>query len=277
MYAHQQSFEQFKADMSKYVLDAKSKKSEIVVFPEDNIQNIIFDKPWNKEAFIELDGYYNDYKTYISKLAKANNIIIVGGTTIRIVDDKIFNTLIVGLPDGRVIEHDKIYLTPGEKKAGYDGEGDKILTLEYNGIKIVILVCYTSEFADISLKLAEINPDLIVIPSYTDDIFGLSRIQTAGKILAIQNFAYTITVGMVSNRDIDDLQDADGVSQALFTSPQQKEFTLDHLARAKFNQEQMISYNFDISKLQYARSKTSVFPNSNPKLNKNITLKTINV
>ena len=127
------------------------------------------------------------------------------------------------------------------------------MILNYNGIKIAILVCYTSEFAHVSLKLAEINPDLIIVPSCTDDIYGLSRIQTAAKMLSIQNFAYAVIVGMVSNKDINNLKNADGVSQALFTSPQQKGFTLDHLVRAKFNKEDMISYSFDISKLHNSK------------------------
>ena len=204
-----------------------------------------------------------DKESTIFEAAKKNNIVIIGGTTTRIVDNKIYNTMLAGLPRSEVIEHDKIYLNPSEKKVGYLGEGNKVLILNYNGIKIAILVCYTSEFANVSLKLAEINPDLIIVPSYTDDIYGLSRIQTAAKMLSIQNFAYAVIVGMVSNKDINNLQNADGMSQALFTSPQQKGFALDHLVRATFNKEDMISYSFDISKLHNAKNNASSFPNSN--------------
>ncbi len=42
-------------------------------------------------------------------------MIIVGGTTTRVVNNKIYNTLIVGLPNGKTIEHNKIYLIPSEK------------------------------------------------------------------------------------------------------------------------------------------------------------------
>ena len=85
--------------------------------------------------------------------------------------------------------------------------------------------------------------------SYTDDIYGLNRITISAQMLAIQNFSYVAMVGMVSNKNIDNLKGADGVSQALFTSPQQEGFPLDHLIKAKFNQEDMISYKFNISKL----------------------------
>ena len=131
IYAHQQSKKQLEADISKYVKQAKINKADIIVFPEDNVLNLVFDKPWNKEALIELSEFYGDYKDYISKLAKQNNMIIVGGTTTRVVNNKIYNTLIVGLPNGKTIEHDKIYLTPSEKKVGYNGEGNQILALDY--------------------------------------------------------------------------------------------------------------------------------------------------
>ena len=119
MYAHQQTFEQFKADISKYVIQAKNMKSDVLVFPEDAMVNLIFNKPWNKKSLIDLSKFYDNYKNYISDLAKKNNIVIIGGTNTRIVDNKIYNTILAGLPRREVIEHDKIYLTPSEKKVGY--------------------------------------------------------------------------------------------------------------------------------------------------------------
>ena len=126
-------------------------------------------------------------------------------------------------------------------------------------------------------KLAKINPDLIIIPSYTDDIHGLNRITTSAKMLSIQNFAYVAMVGMVSNKNIDNLKDVYAVSQALFTSPQQKEFPLDHLVKAKFNQEDMISYSFDVSKLHSQKNNAAAFPNNNPNINKGIEIKALKI
>ena len=69
MLSHQQSFEEFKTDISKYVEQAKSEHSDIVLFPEDNMLNIIFDSPWKKESILQLSQYYNKYKSYISELS----------------------------------------------------------------------------------------------------------------------------------------------------------------------------------------------------------------
>jgi predicted amidohydrolase len=69
MLAHQQLFEEFKTDISKYVEQAKSEHSDIVVFPENNMLNIIFDSPWKKEHILQLSQYYNKYKSYISELS----------------------------------------------------------------------------------------------------------------------------------------------------------------------------------------------------------------
>lgn len=272
MLAHQQSFGEFKKDISKYVLEAKAKHADIVVFPEGNLLNVIYDSPWNMDSLIELSKYYDDYKRYISSLANEDKITIIAGSTARVDGEKIHNTLIVGLPNGEVIEHDKVYLTPEELSVGYSTEGDNILVLNTDKGKVAVVVCYTSEFANISLELAKIKPDLIIVPSYTNGIYGLSRVQTAIKTLSIQNFAYGLVVGMVSNRGVNDLEGADGVSQALFVSPQQKAFPVDHLKRAKFNHEEMISYDFNIEKLHDEKQVNDVFPNDGLNIYKKISI-----
>ena len=39
------------------------------------------------------------------------------------------------------------------------------LLLNYKGAKIAILICY-------SLELAKIKPDIIIVSSYTNDLYG---------------------------------------------------------------------------------------------------------
>ena len=178
----------------------------------------------------------------------------------------------------RVIEHDKIYLTPGERYVGYNGSGNDILVLESNKGRIAIIVCYTSEFANISEKLDEIKPDIIVVPSYTDDMYGLNRIHTSMKMLSIQNYAYGVVVGMVSGKDKNDLEGADGVAQLMFTSPQQKDFPIGNIAKGKFNHEDMVIESLDINKLYFGRNRYTAYPNEDANLaNKKLGFRTISI
>lgn len=261
MVIQQESFDQFKAKLTQMTLDAKSKGAEIIVFPEDNAVNLVEDMDWNKQTILELGKYYDKIKDFISQLAKANNMIIVGGTTVRVIDDNITNTILIGLPDGKVIQEEKTYLTPEEKNFGYTSSNGNIVVLKYKGISIAVIICYTSEFPDVSQKLSTVNPDIILIPSYTNDLYGLERVQTAAKMLSIQNFAYGMVVGMASGLDKKDSYKREGVAQTLFTSPQQKEFPLDYLKKGVFNKEQVLVQELDISKLHNARKNYDAFPN----------------
>lgn len=261
MLIQQQTFEQFTAKMTEMTQQAKKQGAEIIVFPEDNAINIVEDMPWNKQAILKIGKNYQKIKDFISCLAKKTNMIIVGGTTVKIIDGNITNTIIIGLPNGKIIEDNKTYLTPEEKNFDYVSSSRSLVSLKYKGINIAIIICYTSEFPDVSQALSTINPDIILIPSYTNDLYGLDRVQTAAKMLSIQNFAYGVVVGMASGLNKKDSSKMEGVAQATFTSPQQKEFPLNYLSKGAFNKEQVLVQELNISKLHKARKNYSAYPN----------------
>ncbi|QIW10126.1 nitrilase-related carbon-nitrogen hydrolase [Francisella sp. LA112445] len=275
MVIKQESFDQFANNIERLSKQAKAKGAEIVVFPEDNSVNLINDLPWNKQSIVKLSSYYSKTKKLISQLAKKLNIVLIAGTIAKNDNGKISNTVIVGLPNGEIVENDKIYLTPEERNVGYTKFGKDILVLNYKGTKIAILICYTSEFPNISQKLSKINPDIIIVPSYTNDLYGLNRVHTAVKMLSIQNFAYGVVVGMASGLDKDHTQGVDGVSQILFTSPQNKAFPLNYLAKGNFNKEDVVIEKLNISKLHKARVGYDAFPNKDIKYNTNLSYKSI--
>ncbi|AJJ47835.1 carbon-nitrogen hydrolase [Francisella tularensis subsp. novicida] len=277
MLIKQQSFDEFASDIKRLAKQAKDQGAEIIVFPEDNSVNLIDDLPWNKQSIIKLSEYYSQTKSFIANLAKEYSMIVIGGTIAKNDNGKISNTVLIGLPDGQIIENDKIYLTPEERSIGYNKFGKNILVLDYKGTKIAILICYTSEFPNISLELAKIKPDIIIVPSYTNDLYGLNRVHNAVKMLSIQNFAYGVIVGMASGFDKQNTQGIDGVSQILFTSPQNKAFALNHLSRGNFNKEDVVVENLDITKLHQARKNYDAFPNEDIKYSKNLTIKSISI
>lgn len=277
MLIKQQTFDEFASNMRRLVKQAKDQDAEIIVFPEDNSVNLIDDLPWNKQSIIKLSEYYSQTKNLVVNLAKEYKMIVIGGTIAKNDNGKISNSILVGLPNGQLIENDKIYLTPEERNVGYNKFGKDILLLNCNGVKIAILICYTSEFPNISLELAKIKPDIIIVPSYTNDLYGLNRVHTAMKMLSIQNFAYGVVVGMASGFDKQNTQGIDGVSQILFTSPQNKAFVLNHLSKGNFNKEDVVVEKLDITKLHQARKNYDAFPNEDLKYSQNLAIKSINI
>ncbi|GAB4226214.1 MAG: carbon-nitrogen hydrolase family protein [Kiloniellaceae bacterium] len=92
------------------------------------------------------------------------------------------------LPDGRVIPQDKLSLTPGEQ----DPEtwdllpGKDLHVIEWQGLRIVILICLDIEMPALSVKLAPLRPDLLLVPSMTAKLSGYSRVFGCAKARAVE-------------------------------------------------------------------------------------------
>lgn len=92
------------------------------------------------------------------------------------------------LPDGRAIGQDKLCLTPGEQ----DPEnwnlqpGDAVHLVEWEGLRIVTLICLDVELPALSAKLAPLSPDLILVPSMTGKLSGYSRVFSCAKARAVE-------------------------------------------------------------------------------------------
>src|SRR3546814_16722433 len=88
------------------------------------------------------------------------------------------------LPDGRASGQDKLSLTPGEQ----DPEswnlvpGDALRIVEWEGLKLATLVCLDIEMPALSMKLAALNPDLLLVPSMTGKLSGHSRVFACAPI-----------------------------------------------------------------------------------------------
>lgn len=92
------------------------------------------------------------------------------------------------LPDGRAIGQDKLCLTPGEQ----DPEnwnlqpGDAVHLVEWEGLRIVTLICLDVELPALSAKLAPLSPDLLLVPSMTGKLSGYSRVFSCAKARAVE-------------------------------------------------------------------------------------------
>jgi predicted amidohydrolase len=103
------------------------------------------------------------------------------------------------LPDGRVVVHDKLCLTPPEKDPdGWDlSAGDTVTVVEWEGLRIATLVCLDIELPAIAARLAALAPDLILVPSQTETLAGVHRVFGCARARATELFAVVCAVGCV--------------------------------------------------------------------------------
>lgn len=103
------------------------------------------------------------------------------------------------LPDGRAIGQDKLSLTPGEQ----DPEswnlvpGDALRIVEWEGLKLATLVCLDIEMPALSMKLAALNPDLLLVPSMTGKLSGYSRVFACAKARAVELLCAVAATGTI--------------------------------------------------------------------------------
>ncbi|MCB0351776.1 MAG: hypothetical protein KDD38_11370, partial [Bdellovibrionales bacterium] len=155
---------------------------------------------------------------HIKNLAKELNVYIILGGTPRSVDNKIYNSAVMAMPNGHVEYQEKIYLTPAEKSWSWTG-GDKLKVFSTPLGKIVVLICYDSEFPSLSALLSAEMPDIILVPSMTDAP-GFTRVRWSAQARAIEHKAFVIMNGVYST----DIPGWDLSAQAAVLSPADSQF-----------------------------------------------------
>lgn len=99
------------------------------------------------------------------------------------------------------IIQNKLCLTPAEKNPdGWDlTPGNEIQIIDYDGLKIAIVICLDIELPALSAYLAKHAPelDMIIVPSMTERLSGYSRVFGCAKARAVELQVVVCAVGIV--------------------------------------------------------------------------------
>ncbi|WP_138934684.1 nitrilase-related carbon-nitrogen hydrolase [Roseovarius arcticus] len=102
-------------------------------------------------------------------------------------------------PDGMRHSQDKLSLTPLEAQGagGITVHGDAINVIDWNGLRVAMIICLDSEFTHLWSRLGELNLDLIIIPAKTDMITGYNRVFSCARTRAIELQTVVCVLGAV--------------------------------------------------------------------------------
>lgn len=103
------------------------------------------------------------------------------------------------LPDGRALPQDKLCLTPGEQDAAsWDLiPGDALRVIEWEGLRLVVLTCLDIELPALSVKLAPLQADLVLVPSMTGKLSGHHRVFGCAKARAVELMCAVAATGVI--------------------------------------------------------------------------------
>lgn len=187
---------------AEYFIDTVSGyRSDFALFPE------FFNAPLmaghnhlsESEAIRELAKYTDKVVQKFSELAISYNINIITGSMPEIKNDLLYNVGYLCRRDGSVERYEKLHVTPDEAKIWGMQGGNELKTYDTDCGKIGILICYDSEFPELSRLLADEGMDILFVPFLTDTQNGYSRVRNCSQARAIENECYVAIAGSVGN------------------------------------------------------------------------------
>lgn len=143
------------------------------------------------------------------------------------------------------------------KFGGMQG-GSSIKTFDTDAGKIGVLICYDSEFPELSRLLADEGMDILFVPFLTDTQNGYSRVRHCSHARAIENECYVAIAGSVGN--LPNVHNMDiQFAQSMVFSPSDFSFPTNGIkAEATPNTEMILIADVNISLLRELHEKGAV-------------------
>ncbi|MEO0543246.1 MAG: carbon-nitrogen hydrolase family protein [Pseudomonadota bacterium] len=249
--------------LDHYVRVAAEYEADFVCFPEHVTLPLLAceSEMVPADAAMEvLTGHTETWKEWLSKSASKHGVNIVGGShATRTPDGKIQNVSFFAHRDGKLDAIAKIHPTLDEHAVwGFSG-GTDIAPIESDCGSIGVLICYDSEFPELTRRLVDQSAvGILFVPYMTDTRAGHLRVTYCSHARTIENQLYVVTSGFVGNiGNVANLEMA--YAQSAILTPNDHGFARDGIAaQAEPQIEQMIFADLDMLALDNARRRGSV-------------------
>ena len=189
-------------EQAEFFVDSVSAyRSDFALFPEFFNAPLMaeFNHLPESQAIRELAKFTPEVVDRFSKLAISYNINIITGSMPEIKGDLLYNVGYICKRDGTKERYEKLHVTPDEAKVWGMQGGNELKTFDTDCGKIGVLICYDSEFPELSRLLADEGMDILFIPFLTDTQNGYSRVRHCAQARAIENECYVAIAGSVGN------------------------------------------------------------------------------
>jgi predicted amidohydrolase/ribosomal protein S18 acetylase RimI-like enzyme len=194
-------FDELIEQMEFFIAAVSDYQSDFILFPELFNAPLMaeFNQQSTPDAIRSLAGYTEDIRKKFTEFAVAYNINIVAGSMPIYEDEKLYNGCYLCRRDGTVELQKKIHVTPDDNSYWGTLGGNEVKTFDTDCGKIGILICYDSEFPELSRLLAQEEMNILFVPFLTDTPNGYHRIRHCAQARAIENECYVAIAGCVGN------------------------------------------------------------------------------
>lgn len=176
-------------------------RSDFALFPEFFNAPLMADnnQMTPAESIRDLANYTPMLVQRFSELAISHNINIITGSMPELKDELLYNVGYLCKRDGSTERYEKLHITPDERKVWGMQGGTEFKIFDTDCGKIGILICYDTEFPELSRILANEGMNILFVPFLTDTQNGYSRIRHCAQARAIENECYVAIAGSVGN------------------------------------------------------------------------------
>ncbi|WP_339658637.1 bifunctional GNAT family N-acetyltransferase/carbon-nitrogen hydrolase family protein [uncultured Polaribacter sp.] len=235
-----------------FVDSVSAYRADFALFPEFFNAPLMADYnhlPESK-AIRELAKYTPKIVQKFSELAISYNINIITGSMPEIKDELLYNVGYICKRDGTKERYEKLHVTPDEAKIWGMQGGNELRTFDTDCGKIGVLICYDSEFPELSRLLADEGMDILFVPFLTDTQTGYSRVRHCAQARAIENECYVAIAGSVGNLPKVNNMDIQ-YSQSMVFTPCDFSFPANGIkAEATTNTEMILIADVDLDMLK---------------------------
>ncbi|RED46823.1 putative amidohydrolase [Winogradskyella eximia] len=239
-----------------FVDSVSAYRSDFALFPEFFNAPLMakYNQLHEPEAIRELAKYTSAIVEKMQQLSISYNINIITGSMPELIDNKLYNVGYLCRRDGSLERYEKLHVTPDEAKVWGMQRGNKLQTFQTDAGKIGILICYDSEFPELSRLLSDEGMDILFIPFLTDTQNGYSRVRLCAQARAVENECYVAIAGSVGNLPNVNNMDIQYAQSAVFT-PCDFSFPNNGIkAEATTNTEMILVADVDLSLLRELHS-----------------------
>lgn len=255
------SVETFLKRVEAWVEKAGEYNCDFILFPEYfSLQPLSRFEPAldEREAMEEASQFQVELSRAFSSMAVQHKVNVIAGSHPVKRQGHFENISFIYHRNGKISEQSKIHCTPDEKAVWKIKQTNKLAAIETDCGKIGVLICYDSEFPELSRILTDDGAKILFVPYLTVEQNGHYRVHYSCHARAIENQIYVVTAGNtgflpnVVNMDF-------CYSQNTIMTP------CDHLfppggikKQAQANLEQMIFADLDLDLIDEVRANGTV-------------------
>lgn len=178
-------------ESARKAIAACSPGTQLIVFPETHLMG--FPTEHNIAALAQpLDG---PALSAIKQAAADKGVAVVIGLA-ESHQGKFFNTTVLITPEGLAMAYRKTHLWASDR--GVFEAGHSLVSCEWNGLRIGLLICYDIEFPEAARALASIGMDVLIVTNGNMDPYGPVH-RNAIIARAMENQVFAVMVNRCGN------------------------------------------------------------------------------